>query len=64
MAMFGMRKTKPTEGSELVLAYLEEAQRVRTALLAFDPMGRETPASLVRRHGGTRHPFHPGTGHG
>ncbi len=47
MAMFGMRKTKPTEGSELVLAYLEEAQRVRTALLAFDPMGRETPASLV-----------------
>jgi len=47
MAMFGMKKTKPTEGSELVLAYLEEAQRVRVALVAFDPKGRETPASLV-----------------
>ena len=47
MAMFGMKKTKPTEGSELVLAYLEEAQRVRVALVAFDLKGRETPASLV-----------------
>jgi CheY-like chemotaxis protein len=47
MAMFGTKKTKPSEGSELVLAYLEEAQRVRTALFAFDSKGRETQASLV-----------------
>jgi CheY-like chemotaxis protein len=47
MAMFGMKKTKPTEGSELVLAYLEEAQRVRATLFALDPKARETPASLV-----------------
>jgi CheY-like chemotaxis protein len=47
MAMFGMKKPKPTEGSELVLAYLEEVQRVRAALVAFDAKGQETPASLV-----------------
>ncbi len=47
MAMFGMKKTKPSEGSELVLAYLEDAQRVRATMFALDPKGRETPASLV-----------------
>jgi len=47
MAMFGMKKSKPTEGAELVLAYLEDAQRVRASLFAIDPKGRETPASLV-----------------
>jgi CheY-like chemotaxis protein len=47
MAMFGMKKAKPSEGSELVLAYLEEAQRVRTTLVAIDPKGREVPATLV-----------------
>jgi CheY-like chemotaxis protein len=47
MAMFGMKKTKPTEGSDLVLAYLEDAQRVRATLFAVDPKGRETQASLV-----------------
>ena len=47
MAMFGTKKTKPSEGSDLVLAYLEDAQRVRAALVVFDAKGRETPASLV-----------------
>jgi CheY-like chemotaxis protein len=47
MAMFGMKKSKPSEGSELVLAYLEDAQRVRATLFALDPKGRETPASLI-----------------
>ena len=47
MAMFGLKKSKSSEGSELVLAYLEEAQRVRVSLLAVDPKGREVPATLV-----------------
>jgi len=47
MAMFGLKKSKPSEGSELVLAYLEDAQRVRATILAVDPKGREIPASLV-----------------
>ncbi len=47
MAMFGLKKSKSSEGSELVLAYLEEAQRVRVSLLAVDPKGREVPAALV-----------------
>ena len=47
MAMFGMKKAKPSEGSELVLAYLEDAQRVRASLFAIDPKGRETQASLI-----------------
>jgi CheY-like chemotaxis protein len=47
MAMFGLKKTRSSEGSELVLAYLEDAQRVRATLLAVDPKGREIPASLV-----------------
>ncbi len=47
MAMFGMKKAKPSEGSDLVLAYLEDAQRVRATVIALDPKGREVPASLV-----------------
>ncbi|MBK9797858.1 MAG: hypothetical protein IPP58_15530 [Holophagaceae bacterium] len=47
MAMFGSKKAKPSEGSELVLAYLEDAQRVRATVIALDPKGREIPASLV-----------------
>jgi len=47
MAMFGGKKTKPSEGSELVLAYLEDAQRVRATLFVIDPKGREIQASLV-----------------
>jgi len=47
MAMFGMKKSKPSEGSELVLAYLEDAQRVRAALLLVDHRGREVPATFV-----------------
>jgi len=47
MAMFGLKKSKPSEGSELVLAYLEDAQRVRATIFAVDPKGREIPASLV-----------------
>jgi len=47
MAMFGLKKSKPSEGSDLALAYLEDAQRVRATVLAIDPKGREIPASLV-----------------
>ena len=47
MAMFGMKKTKPSEGSELVLAYLEDALRVRATLLLVDQRGREVPATFV-----------------
>ena len=47
MAMFGMKKTKPSEGSELVLGYLEDAQRVRATLLLVDQRGREVPATFV-----------------
>ena len=47
MAMFGMKKPKPSEGSELVLAYLEDAQRVRVPLLLVDHRGREVPATFV-----------------
>jgi len=47
MAMFGSKKAKPSEGSDLVLAYLEDAQRVRATVIALDPKGREVPASLV-----------------
>ena len=46
MAMFGTKKTKPSEGSELVLAYLEEAQRVRARLFIVDGRDREVPATL------------------
>lgn len=46
MAIFGQKKAKPSEGSDLVLAYLEEAQRVRTAFTLVDGRNRETPATL------------------
>ncbi|MFN7958045.1 MAG: PilZ domain-containing protein [Holophagaceae bacterium] len=46
MAMFGLKKSKSSEGSELVLAYLEDAQRVRATLFVLDK-GREVPATLV-----------------
>ncbi len=47
MAMFGLKKSKPSEGSELVLAYLEDAQRVRATVFVVDPKAREIPASLI-----------------
>ncbi len=47
MAMFGSKKAKPSEGSELVLAYLEDAQRVRAPLLMVDARDREVSATLV-----------------
>lgn len=46
MAMFGQKKAKPSEGSDLVLAYLEEAQRVRATLTLVDGRSRETTATL------------------
>ena len=47
MAMFGSKKSKPSEGSELVLAYLEEAQRVRTHLTLMDGQDRGVSATLT-----------------
>ncbi len=47
MAIFGSKKAKSSEGSDLALAYLEEAQRLRSTLVLLDPKGREIPASLV-----------------
>ncbi|GLH70598.1 hypothetical protein GETHPA_21310 [Geothrix rubra] len=44
MAIFGQKKQR--QGSDLVLAYLEEAQRVRTALTLLGPKGREVQATL------------------
>ena len=46
MAMFGTKKTKPTEGSDLVLAYLEEAQKLRVPLNIVDGRGRAAVATL------------------
>jgi CheY-like chemotaxis protein len=46
MAMFGSKKSKPSEGSELVLAYLEDAQRVRTAITVIDGKRREVSATI------------------
>jgi CheY-like chemotaxis protein len=46
MAMFGQKKSRPGEGSELALAYLEEAQRLRLTLTVMAPKGREAPAIL------------------
>jgi CheY-like chemotaxis protein len=46
MAMFGTKKTKPSEGSELVLAYLEEAQKLRVPLNIVDGQGRAAVATL------------------
>ncbi len=46
MAIFGQKKSRPGEGVELALAYLEEAQRLRLALTVLAPKGREAPALL------------------
>ena len=46
MAMFGQKKSRPGEGVELALAYLEEAQRLRLTLTVLAPKGREAPALL------------------
>jgi CheY-like chemotaxis protein len=47
MAMFGTKKAKPSEGSELVLAYLEDVQRVRGTLTLTDSHGRSGLATLA-----------------
>lgn len=47
MAMFGSKKSKPSEGSELVLAYLEEAQRLRIHLTLMDGKDRSVSATLT-----------------
>ena len=46
MAMFGSKKAKPSQGSDLVLAYLEEAQRLRVTLALVDGKDRSVPANL------------------
>ncbi|MBI1751733.1 MAG: PilZ domain-containing protein [Acidobacteria bacterium] len=46
MAMFGTKKTKSSESSELVLAYFEEIQRLRVPLNIVDGRGRAVPAAL------------------
>ncbi len=46
MAMFGQKKSRPGEGVDLALAYLEEAQRLRLTLTVLAPKGREAPALL------------------
>jgi CheY-like chemotaxis protein len=47
MAMFGKKKSQPSEGSDLVLAYLEEVQRVRGTLTLLDAHGRGVQATLA-----------------
>ncbi len=47
MAMFGKKKSQPSEGSDLVLAYLEEIQRVRGTLTLLDANGRGVQATLT-----------------
>lgn len=47
MAMFGKKKSQPSEGSDLVLAYLEEVQRVRGTLTLQDANGRGVQATLT-----------------
>jgi CheY-like chemotaxis protein len=48
MALFGFGKEKKGEGSaDLVLAYVEDAQRVRTSFRLADERGRETTAQLI-----------------
>jgi CheY-like chemotaxis protein len=47
MAMFGKKKSQPSEGSDLVLAYLEEVQRVRGTLTLLDTHGRGVQAMLT-----------------
>lgn len=47
MAIFGSSKDKKGQGSsELVLAYLEDAQRLRTPMQLRDPKAREVTANL------------------
>lgn len=46
MAMFGTKKAKSSESSELVLAYFEEIQRLRVPLSIVDGRGRAVPAAL------------------
>lgn len=46
MAMFGLKKKSSSEGSELVLAYLEEAQRLRVPLNIVDGRGRAVSAGI------------------
>lgn len=46
MAMFGTKKAKSSESSELVLAYFEEIQRLRVSLSIVDGRGRAVPAAL------------------
>jgi len=46
MAMFGIKKSKSSDGSELVLAYFEEVQRLRVSLSIVDARGRAVPAGL------------------
>lgn len=51
MALFGFGKDKRDSGSsELVLAYLEEAARLRSPLLLVDPRRHEIPASIQSIH--------------
>jgi CheY-like chemotaxis protein len=47
MAMFGKKKSQPSEASDLVLAYLEEVQRVRGTLTLQDANGRGVQATLT-----------------
>ncbi len=47
MAMFGKKKSQLSEGSDLVLAYLEEVQRVRGTLTLLDANGRGVTATLT-----------------
>lgn len=48
MALFGFGKEKKGEGSpDLVLAYLEDAQRVRTPFTLADDRGRAVTANLI-----------------
>ena len=47
MAMFGKKKSQPSEGSDLVLAYLEEVHRVRGTLTVQDANGRGVQATLT-----------------
>ncbi len=44
MAMFGSKKPKQSDGAELVLAYLEEAQRVKARLVVAHGHGLEVAA--------------------
>ena len=46
MAIFGLKKQRNGEGSELALAYLEDAQRFRASLTILGPKDRETQATL------------------